>query len=430
MRTTRARTTAQREPRRWRTPPPLTRGAESLEGMDILREVGGEAGVLLWQSYRNVMFWATVEGDERAKLFSPAASRKRMADVTAARLPHDLVEPLSAIGGMLGAPTTTAGEVVAEACGTIALWAGEERHPAVTLAFSQAAALAAPRNALLALRVGRVARDLGEPARAETWLRHAIMISRQVGDWDTYAQAYMSLGNMAIKRGSFPMANRMHTKALRASRRKGLPALQGQAAHNLFVVMTEMGRYPQAEEYAKTAFRAYGPDDALIPRLAHDVAYLWMEQGHFARALEVFQALRPRVTTTAGERVTIVANIARAAGGVGDREEFRRAWVEINRLAKDADSRPTLPYGMLELARGAAALGEWDRAEQAAEQSIALAKELRQAKIMMSAETFLDAVRNDRKLQHPSAAASTESAPEADAFAANLVRTLEMSASH
>jgi tetratricopeptide (TPR) repeat protein len=394
--------------------------------MDVLREVGGEAGVLLWQSYRNVMFWATAEGDERAKLFSAAASRKRLADVAAARLPHELVEPLSAIGGLLGAPTATPVQAVADACSAIARWAGEERNAATLLAFSQAAALASPRNALLALEVGGAARDHGDNARAETWFRHAIMISRQVGDWSSYARAYMALGNMAIQRGSFPTANRMHTKALRAARRKGLPPLQGRAAHNLFVVMTEMGRYPKAEEYARMAFRAYEPEDERIPKLAHDVAYLWMEQGHFARALEVFQALRPRVTTTAAERVTTVANIARAAGGVGDREEFRRAWVEINRLAKDADSRPTLPYGMLELARGAASLGEWDRAEQAAEQSIALAKELRQAKIMLSAETFLDAVRNDRKLKHSVVRAPDETAPETDAFAANLVRTLEM----
>lgn len=426
MRPTRAKTNV-REPRRWRTPPPLIRGSETLEGMDILREVGSETGVLLWQSYRNVMFWATAEPGERARLFSAEASRKRIAEVAAARLPHELTDPLNVIGALLAAPEDTPGEEVAAACTVIGEWAEEEQHGATALAFTQAAALAMPRSAALALKVGQVARDRAEMARAETWFRHAIMISRQVGDWETYARAYIALGNMAIKRGSFPVAHRMHIKALRAARRKGLPALQGMAAHDLFVVATETGRHAQAEEYARAAFRAYGPHHERLPILAHDVAYLWMEQGRFAPALEVFEALRPHVLGQRDRGVVAVANIARAAGGVGDREVFRKAWVEVNRLAKEPDVRPVLASAMLEMAHGASSLGEWDRAEQAAEQALALATELRQAKVMISAETVLDSVRSGRRTEFR--AGETASAPataDTDMFAANLVRTLEL----
>jgi len=426
MRATRAKTTV-REPRRWRTPPPLIRGSETLEGMDILREVGSEAGVLLWQAYRNVMFWATAEPGERARLFSADASRKRLAEVAAARLPHELTEPLTVIGGLLAAPEDTPGDAIAAACTAIGEWAEEEQHGATALAFTQAAALAMPRSASMALKVGQVARDRAEMARAETWFRHAIMISRQVGDWETYARAYIALGNMAIKRGSFPVAHRMHIKALRAARRKGLPALQGMAAHDLFVVAIETGRHAQAEEYARAAFRAYGPTHERLPLLAHDVAYLWMEQGHFAPALEVFEALRPHVLGKRDRGATVVANIARAAGGVGDREVFRRAWVEVNRLAKEPEVRPVLAVAMLELAHGASSLGEWDRAEQAAEQALAVATELRQSKVSISAETVLDSVRNGRRVERRIAdTASTAGSHDTEVFAASLVRTLEM----
>jgi tetratricopeptide (TPR) repeat protein len=394
--------------------------------MDILREVGSEAGVLLWQSYRNVMFWATAEPGERGELFSPAAGPKRLADVSAARLPHELTGPLTTIGTLLSAPEDTPLDPVAEACTAIATWADEERHAATALAFTQAAALAQPRNAVLALRVGQVARTRNEIARAETWFRHAIMISRQVGDWDTYARAYLALGNMAIKRGAFPVAHRMHIKALRASRRKGLPALQGRAAHDLFVVACETSRHAQAEDYARVAFRAYGPEDPGMYKLAHDVAYLWMEQGHFARALPVFEAVRPHFVSPL-DRIMLVTNIARASGGVGDREGFRKAWVEANRLAKDPEARPLLPGSMLDLARGAASLGEWDRAEQAAEQALASAKEQRQAKVMFSAETLLDAIRNGRKVQ-PVVAQDDSGTAEAEQFAATIIRTLELAA--
>jgi tetratricopeptide (TPR) repeat protein len=373
------------------------------------------------------MFWATAEPGERAPLFSATASGKRLAEVEAARLPHELTEPLAVIGRLLGEPEDASLEEVAGACGAIAQWAEEERHAATSLAYAQAAAMAQPRNAALAFRVGQVARNRAEMARAETWFRHAIMISRQIGDWDTYSRAYLALGNMAIKRGAFPVAHRMHIKALRASRRKGLPELQGMAAHDLFVVACETGRYAQAEDYARTAFRAYSPEDPGVPRLAHDMAYQWMEHGHFARALNVFEAVRPHFATPV-DRLMLVANIARSSGGAGEREIFRRAWVEANRLAKDPDARSALPGSMLDMARGAASLGEWDRAEQAAEQALASAKEQRQAKIMFSAETLLDSVRNGRKVDQ---VVSVESGSgDADQFAATIIRTLELAASH
>jgi hypothetical protein len=236
---------------------------------------------------------------------------------------------------------------------------------------------------------------------------------------------------MAIKRGSFPVAHRMHIKALRAARRKGLPALQGMAAHDLFVVAVETGRHAQAEEYARAAFRAYGSQHDRLPVLAQDVAYLWMQQGHFAPALEVFEALRPHAAGRRDFGLTVVSNIARAAGGVGEREVFRKAWVEVNRLAKEPEVRPVLAAAMLELSRGAASLGEWDRAEQAAEHASAVATELRQSKVMLSADAVLDSIRNGRRIERKAVdVASAAGTQDTELFAANLVRTLEMASSH
>src|SRR5688572_8868286 len=116
MRATRAKTEPQREPRRWRTPPPITRASDSLEGMEILRENGGDAGLLLWQAYRNVMFWATADEGERDRIFSPEAGRKRLAELLDADIPAALADPLVAVGRMLGSPAATAGETIAEAC--------------------------------------------------------------------------------------------------------------------------------------------------------------------------------------------------------------------------------------------------------------------------------------------------------------------------
>src|SRR4051794_20577697 len=180
MKSPRAKAATARAPRRWRTPPPLTRGsAESLEGMEILREVPGETGVLLWQAYRNVMFWATAEAQDRGKLFAADAGQHRLEDLLAADVPSGIVDALVAVGRLLSAPETTSGDTIADATRTIADWAEQEGYGSTALSFKQAAALASPRNAAYALAVGRMSRERGEMPRAETWYRHTIMIARQ-----------------------------------------------------------------------------------------------------------------------------------------------------------------------------------------------------------------------------------------------------------
>jgi tetratricopeptide (TPR) repeat protein len=427
MKTTRSKASAQRVPRRWRTPPPLTRGSESLEGMEILREVAGEVGILLWQAYRNVMFWASVEQGERSALFSPNAASRRQDELAEARLPEELRAPLAALAGMLDAADDASGDTLADACTSIARWAETEGHMHTALAYTQAASVSAERNARLALAVGQLARRRGDMPRAETWFRHTIMVARQVGDWDSYSRAYIALGNMLISRGNLPAAARMHIKALRAARRKGLQQIQGMALHDLFVISHEMGRDEQAEEYARQAFRAYGGIHPSVPALAHDIAYFWLQRGNFQRALDVFQALEHHFFS-ARQRLALLANIARAAAGVGNRDLYRRMWTQVYRVGKDPELQAVLPGCTLELAHGAANLGEWDRAEQAAQDSYEEATKTGQGRIRLQAEALLDSIRSGRaaaqQAQEPARRDSSKSA----SLAGDLVRCLANSA--
>lgn len=422
MKSTRSKASAQRVPRRWRTPPPLTRGSESLEGMEILREIGGEVGVLLWQAYRNVMFWTSVEKGERAELFSPKAGEKREAELADARLPEELRGPLTMVGRMLADPDGTPGDAVADACTEIARWAEAEGHLNTALSYTQAASVAAQRNARLALAVGQLARRRADLARAETWFRHTIMVGRQVGDWDSYSRAYIALGNMLIARGNLPAAHRMHIKALRAARRKGLQQIQGMALHDLFVIADEMRRDEQAEEYARQAFRAYGPLHPSIPALAHDTAYFWMERGHFQRALDVFQALEHHFLAPE-QRLVLLSNVARAAGGVGNRDLFRKAWTQVYRLTKEPELQAITPGCTLELALGASSLGEADRAEQAAEDAYESATRLGQGKVRIEAESLLESIRSGQT-DHVKPQQSGRASAKTETLAGDFVRTL------
>lgn len=425
MKATRTRSAQPRAPRRWRTPPPLTRGsAETLEGMEILREVPGETGVLLWQAYRNVMFWATAEPQERGRLFAADAGQRRLEDLLSADVPSAILDALVAVGRLLGAPEGSNGATVADACRTIADWAEKEGHDATSLAFTQTAALAAPRSATLALAVGQMSRRRGELARAETWFRHTIMIARQIGEWEAYGRAYVALGNMARDRGNFPLAQRMHIKALRSGKRKGLMPIVGQASHDLFVLATEGGRVEQAEHFARQAFRAYGPDHPHLPALAHDIAYSWLNQGYFARALQVFEALFPLFSDVEHQLVAR-ANIIRSAGGAGDRERFRKTWNEAMKLTREPGAARVVAESLLEMARGAASMGEWDRAEQVAERAIVVASERNDAASLMRGEGILESIRNGRSVERAVAARNARGSEYGDSLANEMVRSLE-----
>jgi tetratricopeptide (TPR) repeat protein len=390
--------------------------------MDILREVGNDTGLLLWQSYRNVMLWASAEPEQKDVMFSAEAGRKRLADLLAAEVPAQIVDALVTIGRLLGSSTTVNDELVSEACVAVARWSEAQGFSGTALSFTQAAALAAPNSARLALEVGMIARRRHELARAETWFRHAIMIGRQVGEWEAYSRSYISLGTMLMQRGNFPAAQRMLVKALRASRRKGLPAVQGNALHEMFIIASETGRPAQAEDLARQALRAYGPSHHRVPALAHDIAYFWSQHGQYTRALPVFEALLPRIEGQA-DRLALLGSIARAAGGTGRRDLFRKVWVEATRMAKESGVGEMVGPAMLDLAEGAALLGELDRAEQAAHTALRASEERQQHKIHYRAAAVLAEVEQGRESRVAADERLTDSTI-GETLAQDLVRSL------
>jgi tetratricopeptide (TPR) repeat protein len=315
-------------------------------------------------------------------------------------------------------------EKVALACQQISQWAEVNGSLATALAFAQAAALACPGDAATGFKVGRLAWRHGEQARAETWFRRTIALARQSGDWASYALAFIGLGTLYRQRGNLPAARKFFVRSWRAASRHSLHNIAGNASHDLHVVATAAGRSAEAMKYARRAFEHYGQGNPRVPNLAHDVAYFWMTEGAFERALAVFQACLPTLSEPA-ERIATLSNVARAAGGVRDRDVFQEAWMQVW-TAFDKGTGPFISAeALLELAHGAVSLGDWDRAELAAGRAHDIARERREGRIQLAAESLLDAVRGYRAAK---AAALTVPAPEvdaeADAFADELVHSL------
>jgi tetratricopeptide (TPR) repeat protein len=358
----------------------------------ILDEVPGDLGVLLWRSVRNVALWASTPAPQRGALFCGGAADVREADVGRLPVEAELVAPLSVMVRLLEAPARMDVVRVVNACRRVSLWAEQRGSLSTALEFMQAAAQTAPQVAALAYAVGRLARRRAEYDRAESWYGRAIVQARRSGDWRTYALGYSGLGNLNTQKGNFPVARRAQMRGLRAALRHNLTDLQGIAFHDLFATEVETGAGARATGLAARAFRAYGPSHPFVPRLAYDVAFLWMEEGYFEQALDVAQALEPCFEAPA-ERALVLGLIARTAGGVEARAAFEDARSRLADLLATGCGEDAAARSLLGISYGAASLNEWQLAEDAALQAQQIANERREGKMAMAAEAALEFAR-------------------------------------
>ncbi|HEV2149980.1 MAG TPA: tetratricopeptide repeat protein [Longimicrobiaceae bacterium] len=401
---------------------PAVRSNGSFEGADILGESGAGPAAVLYQVYRSVMAWALTPAAEHSGLFAPGAGDETRHRVAEAEVPRELVPALETVCELLDDPAGADPGRISEACLRIGEWADSRGDtPATALRFLQAAATCSPNDARVAYRAGCAARRRAVWDVAELWFRHASAVSRRKRDWEAHATAYAGLGNSYYRQGRYLPAEREHLKALRIARRHGLRDLQGGAYHDLFAVTAGLGNVAKAEEYGRSAFRAYGSDHKAIPALAHDLGYFWITQGEHQRALPVFQALRPHFRD-AETRMRVLATLVHAAGGAREAAVFREAWTEAWDLTSKLEESTALTTSLLEMAYGAVKLSEWDLAHSAAVRALGRAGARGEIDVIVPAEQVLSSICTLRgQVQSP---ASPTRVSEADEFAADLVSSL------
>lgn len=385
--------TKRRFPRPWVVPPGLLLLNEPFEGFNVLDEVRNELGVLLWQSLRDVDLWALSHPDARAGLFSPGSLRKRAERIEAEVEPdHPVRALLEALTRLLGAPEPVSEMEVSEVCEELSRWASDQGLPRTAVAFAQRAALAAPEEAGPAYLVGLVSRRAADYRRAETWFRRTLALSRLNRDWRYYALAHLGLANLHMQRGDAPRARVRLLRALRASRRYGLWSVRSMVLHDLFCITATGEHAEHAEMYARAAFRSYGRRHPRLPVLAHDIARFWMSRGHYARAFDTFRAVLPHLTR-ASDRLLAWSNLAQAAGGAGDGPAFDEAWARVWRMVDSGNDQERVAESLINVAIGAAALGQWVRQEMAAAYALQVAKRRSEAQQRLKAEELLEAAR-------------------------------------
>jgi tetratricopeptide (TPR) repeat protein len=214
-------------------------------------------------------------------------------------------------------------------------------------------------------------------------------------DWESVALSQVGLGNVSYQAGNVPEARTRYETAIRTAAAHGLASVEGIARHWMMVAAFENDDFTTAELYAVEALRAYGEDRTACFRLAADVAAMRMLQGQFASALRLFHLVLPEHRARR-ERMTLWANICRAAGGCGDVEEFDRAWDHAWASIALVDSREEAAQAMLDMAHGASSLQDWERASVAAQNAYELSHSRGEGRVEIEAEAMMEKVRVGR----------------------------------
>lgn len=394
------------------------------EGFGIVSEISTGAGVLLWETLRDVMTWLGTPRERRLLVFADGTPELRVRQIEEERLEEELRAPLLVLAGITALDTRKVEEAeVGAACLSLAWYAEERGAPATRLAFTEAAAVAMPDDARLAFEVGKLARDSADYVSGESWFRKAIKTAIRAKDRESYLRSYNGLAIQYMRLGNYPASYAVTNRVLRAARHHRMRDMEGLAFHHLFILDAQSGRIRQAYEHVRSAHEAYGDTHEMLPNLAHDVARFWMEQGSCSRAMLVFEAVLPVISESADQAV-VAANIAWAAAGVGELARYKEARRHALDLVSCVPNTTRSSETLALLAFADAYAGEWDLAEKMAELALRNAVERREAEVQVFAEMALsygrscDPDRNRTEEEIPTLAR------QADKLAGELIRAL------
>jgi tetratricopeptide (TPR) repeat protein len=380
----------QRPPTQQRVPPPLVQriNAPHLPGLDLLEDESGPACLVFWQAFRDAELWA--RADERGGLFGLGCREARAREVEGldSQTYADAKPYLSALLDVTESPTSIPPDTVRDSCAELASWFEGRGLLRCAVEFALVACFAAPSEALLVVRVARLLRMLGEYLRSISWFEYGLHIARKSEDWHAYTKALTGLGILHHQRGNFRRARQLQQRCARVAQRYGLRDMAGEAFHNLFVLEMDAGNVELAQSYAARALRAYSPESQCLKRLARDLSHKMAVLGDYHRALPVALETLHHFTTPV-DRVLVWATIGLAAGGACDSAVYEDAWFEMWTLVRQQLVVPVAAVVLLDLARGALALGDEWRAEYAAMGALKIARERAEGHTSLEAEAFL-----------------------------------------
>lgn len=355
----------------------------------------GPLGFVLWRTISDVLLWTSSTPAERGSLFrAPGTGRDESMAYATLDAP-EIRGPLQVLRTVTVVPDLADEAALAEACAAIAAWAERQGMGETSLQFAEAAARLESEVSSRSYTAGRLCRRMGDHARSAIWYRRAARLARRAhqagikGSEIDFANAHLGLGNLELDLGHFEQAERHYWKAIRAALRSGRKSLAAAGHHNLLALMIAARRIPKAQEHAREAALLYTAGHPRFHGLAHDVAFLWLWQGHFSSALPILEKVLPWFAG-GQDRIAVLASIARCAAAVRDHIRYQRT--ASNVLAMAAADAELADSSLYHLAEGARSFWDWERAEKLALRARELARQRGNTPVIELTDALLAAV--------------------------------------
>lgn len=256
--------------------------------------------------------------------------------------------------------------------------------------FAETAALASRNDPKRALRVATLARDRADYVAAEWWGCRAGHLAYREREWKTAVYGWARVADARAARGDHDSALHARHREYRAAQRTGSVDLQVRAAHSLLFAFYFAGKGDLALRLAPDLVRLYPSDHPQLPKLAHDSAWLQLEQGDAAAALPTLRALITRIPRE--ESLQLAISHARAAAASGEWAESKR--METEALALLASNGYTDAWAMAALARLAASRGDVETARTRAHAACHVAARTREDAAAVEAHSVLTSLSN------------------------------------
>ncbi|HEX6745915.1 MAG TPA: hypothetical protein VF092_01270 [Longimicrobium sp.] len=241
--------------------------------------------------------------------------------------------------------------------------------------FAELAALADPEAPRPAADAGHLSTRAAAYDRAWVWLTRSVNFARRAKDWEWYVRAHIRFGIMLYELGQHAKARPHYWRATQAALYSGRRTLAGKAQHDLLLIEAEAGSYLSGEKCARLVLEYYPRVYERIPHFVHDYAYLLVRHGFFGPALPLAEAALAWITKPY-ERIAVLATIARAAAGVGDRRKYDQATSDLLQLSQETEINSAA--ALVAAAEGAAVWREWEPAQRLASQAREIAKRRRE----------------------------------------------------
>lgn len=312
--------------------PPMRHGdGREVTGIDVLRDVHGDLGLMLWLALRRVE--ARVTGDPAA--YDPNVTRPERPErerlLAASAEAIELVGALGTFALLYQLPTLVETRELMRACLQVHDWASE-RHLLHTAAlFAEAAAYVDQDDPVAANAAARACRRAALNERSSIWYSRAFRLAVRKRSRRESIRALLGFGNLMYQMGRHEEARPVLETAARRAEHFGRRRQAAEAQHDLLAIASEAGTYASAERHVREALRLYPSSHPRLPYLVHDFGYLLSQYRLFSAALPLFQAVLPLISAPA-DRVLVWASIARASAGAGQRARAAEATEHSLRL--------------------------------------------------------------------------------------------------